>query len=392
MFGRAVGVTAICAVAVHALSLPFGSDINDLTNPAVNPKARSIQIPCAKCGLLTTSADPRHELTINGRSISQVDNFELNLNFAVSADGHRVELGGEAVYPARYHSETYHHERAIQINKVSSSGVKPLQITSSSIRVESLHRVPSDGGAVVQFTFQIISVEGHHTAEVPDIVIDLLQLDSGELFIITVSARPRPAFLPSSSPSTAQGYANRCSLPGPVCRLKSMLSNAVAALRSTRLMKSVPCSYRPSWSKHLPPHFPARPQIVGPNDRARNYQHHHPEHSSSYHSQQYQRHRFFHALARGIIAVLVPVLAGITVGLLVSSLGLLTGRLIGCLWIRWARGGRSRHGRITLEDVDGDEEKFLLLADQDTEPLPLYENAPAYEEFEARSSMEHSQD
>jgi len=83
-------------------------------------------------------------------------------------------------------------------------------------------------------------------------------------------------------------------------------------------------------------------------------------------------------------------LAGITVGLLVSSLGLLTGRLIGCLWVRWARGGRSRHGRITLDNVDGDEEKFLLLADQDTEPLPVYENAPAYEEFEASSSMAHS--
>jgi hypothetical protein len=80
-------------------------------------------------------------------------------------------------------------------------------------------------------------------------------------------------------------------------------------------------------------------------------------------------------------------MAGITVGLLVSLLGLLVGRMIGFVWLRiYPNNHRRRHGRHTRRSrrhYTVDEGKILLCED-DCEPLPRYEDAPAYEEIETR--------
>jgi hypothetical protein len=82
-------------------------------------------------------------------------------------------------------------------------------------------------------------------------------------------------------------------------------------------------------------------------------------------------------------------MAGITVGLLVSLLGMLFGRMIGFLWLRAypTRRQHRRHRRrgicLSRDDTVIEEGKILLHED-DIEPLPAYEDAPSYEEVETR--------
>ena len=79
--------------------------------------------------------------------------------------------------------------------------------------------------------------------------------------------------------------------------------------------------------------------------------------------------------------VLVPIFAGITMGMTVSLLGMLLGRLIAFLWIKFARGGQRGYATVAQEEGEAevvDEKVYEVYVEE--EPLPRYEDAPAYEE------------
>lgn len=87
---------------------------------------------------------------------------------------------------------------------------------------------------------------------------------------------------------------------------------------------------------------------------------------------------------RGFVAVLIPVIAGISVGLAVSLMGLVIGRLISWGWARFARKQKNGSGGAMRGAADVEEGKGLILADEeadedDDEVPPAYEDAPAYE-------------
>lgn len=76
--------------------------------------------------------------------------------------------------------------------------------------------------------------------------------------------------------------------------------------------------------------------------------------------------------------MLIPVVAGISVGLAVSLLGLVVGRIISALWLRCARNNERD---VVREQEDVEEGKGLMLeGEEDEDALPPYEDAPAYEE------------
>lgn len=83
--------------------------------------------------------------------------------------------------------------------------------------------------------------------------------------------------------------------------------------------------------------------------------------------------------------MLIPVVAGISVGLAVSLLGLIVGRVISALWIKCSRSGE--RSVVRREEDDIEEGKGLMLVDDlDEEALPPYEDAPAYEESDKKIS------
>lgn len=78
--------------------------------------------------------------------------------------------------------------------------------------------------------------------------------------------------------------------------------------------------------------------------------------------------------------MLIPVVAGVSVGLAVSLMGLVVGRLIGWVWARFARKQVNDSRAAMGGDADVEEGKGLIFAEEeDAEALPAYEDAPAYE-------------
>jgi hypothetical protein len=76
-------------------------------------------------------------------------------------------------------------------------------------------------------------------------------------------------------------------------------------------------------------------------------------------------------------------MAGITMGMFVSLIGMLVGRLISFLWIKFGRGGQRGYASVaqTEQDTESAEKGIVLLEnDVDEESLPKYEDAPAYDE------------
>ena len=80
----------------------------------------------------------------------------------------------------------------------------------------------------------------------------------------------------------------------------------------------------------------------------------------------------------GVVAILIPVMAGIFVGLTVSMVGLLVGKMIGFLWIKFVRGGKRGYASVALDEetADGEMDKKEI---EHAEAPPVYEDAPAYE-------------
>lgn len=80
---------------------------------------------------------------------------------------------------------------------------------------------------------------------------------------------------------------------------------------------------------------------------------------------------------------MIPVMAGITMGMFVSLIGMLVGRLISFLWIKFGRGGQRGYASVAQseEGTENAEKGIVLLENHvDEESLPKYEDAPSYEE------------
>jgi hypothetical protein len=80
----------------------------------------------------------------------------------------------------------------------------------------------------------------------------------------------------------------------------------------------------------------------------------------------------------GIVAILIPVMAGIFVGLTVSMVGLLVGKMIGWFWMKFVRGGKRGYASVALDEETAEsatDKKEI----EHAEPLPVYEDAPPYE-------------
>ena len=229
------------------------------------------------------------------------------------------------------------------------------------------------GDVVVPLKFLIMGLD-RHSANL-QVAIDLLKTGDGELLILRVESLPQSNFLPiqpQTEPSPEMSDVKECDiLPLQLCKLRNLLH---AKLQGMRLHSSTPCS-APSWlSTHKPPF--GRPRF-----RDGLIRHHgRPHHMRPYlDNHSHHRHHFVRAFTRGLLAILIPVMAGITVGLSVSFLGLVIGRAIGCMWIRLGRGGQHRFSSVTMEECDEFDCDSKILLD---EPPPLYEAAPAYEEIE----------
>jgi hypothetical protein len=194
------------------------------------------------------------------------------------------------------------------------------------------------------------------------------------------------------SHSEHHGYSKECGmLPTALCKLKNAIEAKVHGMKTG--MKKGGChggkgKVRPPHIGKLPGHI--RPHFMRPehDGEAPPPRHHGRPHHMRPHGQQRHHHDkgFMHSFSSGFTAVLIPTLAGIAVGMTVSLLGLLVGRLISFLWIKLYRGGRRGYASVALDDTVDESEnekevisKKSVMLEEDVEALPAYEQAPAYE-------------
>ncbi|KAK5109123.1 hypothetical protein LTR62_007485 [Meristemomyces frigidus] len=204
---------------------------------------------------------------------------------------------------------------------------------------------------------------------------------------------PPPGFHgPPHGPPHGPHHNKECDvLPAPLCRLKNVLDAKIdAALGPSRHRKGG-CPGRKG--QHGPPGFPqGHPPFGPPGLEERPPGPPRPHHGRPHHARPHGRHHgppgghfwghgFLRTVAKGLVSVLIPIFAGITVGMSVSLLGLIVGRLITFSWVHLVRGGRrGGYGSVAREEIldQREEDRRLILAA--LEAPPLYEDAPVYKE------------
>ena len=412
MMHRSVGIFAFCAVGATALILPPGiapaSSDDDAFRPSiVNPKNQLIQLPCPACAFTTKGQTVEGKNDFDDLYWIQGGADDVVLNFSISDDGCALQLGGQTIYaPTSQWNALLAGERlyvdqvpTASDPQVSSDDARrvPLEITSIGLSTEAEVRASSEGDVIVQLQLRIMALEGQFM-QFDGVRIHLLRTDVGELLILRLDNVPDATSLPFPSLSGSASSPHlptmglpdwkECKvLPKAFCKLREMLEAKFDRISHGEFPPGPPHLEFDGHPPHMPPHvnshnldFDAPPPIHHgrPHHVRPHGEHHHPH-----------AHGGVHSIVRSIIGILIPVMAGITVGLLVSLLGMFFGRMIGFLWLRIYPNRRQhrRHRRRSIRlsrAATAAEDGKILLNEDDIEPLPLYEDAPAYEEVETR--------
>lgn len=427
MLGRSVGIIATCsALGANAFLLPPGvapggpppppheAGINPFTS--VNPKSQILELPCSSCAFPAAKAEEKatdedDTVTIQGGANNLV------LNFTVSEDGQELNLNDVPIYPVQAGFDVLGSERAhswivqqlpasssIEDLEADESKGTPLRISGAGTKISQKKIVSANGEEVVPLAFQILSLNDQPMT-IDEVAIQVLRTDDGELLILSVEPahenmmdhlpmtfgpppphpHPHPHHEgPPEGPKDGHGPKQCNSLPAPLCRFLHAMDEKFEAAKNSRIGNAVGCGGRKNGPPHaMPGHF--RPHWGPPDaDGDRNLEggmphmrpHGHHGHKGPHGPHgPHHRHALAHAFFKGVVAILIPVMAGIFVGLTVSMVGLLVGKLIGFLWIKFVRGGKRGYARVAVDEEAEHEDDVQ----KDSEAPPVYEDAPPYE-------------
>ena len=393
-----------------------------------------MRIPCDECAFSTEEEYAPSKY--GSEEVTRIYNggHDVLFNFTTSEGSRRLELNGATIYPPL----AWSGEESVVVHQVPASGQLyvevPLRVTASGLETkvqQHLEESESEAAAsaLVELRYTVLGLE-KQLMQLQAVKIDLLKTGD-ELLLLKVEAatddhpappsndgltgghwpqafRPPPGVPPPHGPPpygpppemTNEKECRR--LPASVCKFKHMLEAKIAHLRHGR-----PCPGRmsmgppgdhmgpphgrvPSHVRPPLPHLPAHgehphPPHGRPHHMRPWHGRHHHGHHHGYHP---HHHHFAGAFVRGFVAVLIPVVAGISVGLFVSLIGLVVGRLITWIWVKYARKGQRGTTSGTREDEFVEEGKGLMLVDESDgeEALPAYEDAPAYEASDEKIS------
>lgn len=401
MLGRTVGALAALSLGANAVLLPPGiSKISDSRNEAVgfaiDPKSQAVKVHCSGCAFPSPQQESVQEKGDDDIVWIQGGSKDVVFNFSVADNDKDLLLNGVKFYPV----DTFmmseptvgqvHSSSSLADIKKNPEQVTPLRVSAAGMKVHKETISPAND-MLVSINYQIHELESQSMA-VDGVELKLLEGEDGKLMIISADATPmNPPF--GISPSTPAD--KECSmLPAALCKWKSVVEDKISGFKPGMPHAFGGCGgRRPRPPHRLPghirPHFD-KPALDG--DRPMHphgpgaHPHPHPPHGphGMHHGPQHHRHHhFFPALMRAFIAVLIPVMAGITMGMFVSLIGMLVGRLISFLWIKFGRGGQRGYASVAQSDeaTESAEKGVIIIEDiADEEPLPKYEDAPAYDE------------
>lgn len=399
MLGRTVGALAALSLGANAILLPPGiSKISDSRNDAlglaIDPKSQAIKIPCSSCAFPSPQESAQEEgdddiVWIQGGA------KDVLFNFSVADNDKDLLLNGVKVYPVdellmgQPTVGQVHSSASLADIKKNPEQVRPLEVSSSGMEVRKEIISPAND-MLVNIDYQVSHLESQPMA-IDGVEIKLIEAQDGTLMIVSLEPTAmKPLFeLSPSAPADKE-----CSmLPATLCKWKSMVEDKVSSFKPGMPHPFGGCGGRRPPHRlpgHIRPHFdkpvdgeerPGRHHPHGPDGHPH---HHHGPHGMHHGPHHHRHHHILPAFVRAFVAVLIPVMAGITMGMFVSLVGMLVGRLISFLWIKFGRGGQRGYASVAQSE-EGTEtgEKGVLVVQEVTvheEPLPKYEDAPAYEE------------
>lgn len=447
MFGRTAGVLFLSAYALRASAfllppaiIPTNNEASVLTSGpgAATAKSFALQLPCSECAFASPHgvAADEDERDKEAEFWAQGGATNVVVNLTVSEDGERLQVNGETIYPLGWTASNLLAQRIYVSQVPATTSLEdvaagkametPLEVTGSGVSVMEQEFVSPEGHMLIPIKHAIFELE-RQPVSLDVISIKVLKTNAGELFIVHVETeekdQPRPDdffgslpeempedfLFPPHPPGPPHGTMKECKvLPESLCKLRNLVEDKIMDMRQgmSQAMTKGGCRgrkhHRPSGGK-LPGHI--KPHFLRPNSH-----HHdmhaeedgmHAHHGRPHHMRPHGHHghhrgygHLMRSFSRGLAAVLIPTMAGIAVGMTVSLVGLVIGRLIGFLWIKCYRGGRRGYQSVRLDEEeeetdreDAEYEKVMVTKNTaEIEPLPMYEEAPAYEDITEQKS------
>lgn len=435
MLCRTIGTIAAIAVGANAFLLPPGvNSASSSSDIAIDPQSQAIKIPCPGCVFPSKEAKATETEEGDGLFWAQGGANDVILNFTVSEDMKILNLNGWQLYPMTLDQASFPTIDQVAASASLADAKKnpeqktALEVSGASIVINEEH-VSSNGDKIVRVTYQVVSLEGQPMS-IDGAEVKLLENADGSLMIIDVEpvSQEHSIFesIPVPPPHHRGGHHGQgmrphkghkeCGMvPAMLCKWVGMVESKVDGFKQGMPHKLGGCGGRKGGKGgaphrlpgHIKPHLDmadkpegdkleaGKPDMEKPEHEGRPHRHHggppRPHHgphgSHGGHHHRHHRH-FLHRILRAFVVVLVPVMAGISMGIFVSLIGMLVGRLIAFMWIKLRRGGQRGYASVAQnesEDENTDVEKGgLEVVAVEEEALPVYEDAPAYEEKEQR--------
>jgi len=279
-----------------------------------------------------------------------------------------------------------------------------LKITGDAMSWMEEETITDAGDALLPMTYWILDLE-EQKMQLSQVNIELLRTAEGELLITSIDSKPpmAPDFdfigLPIKIVDDVPAHevaqdAEDCG-PFTLCGFKASMKALEDKIQSMRGPRP---HGRPGCGKGRRPHngvLPThrRPGFLHPEGkedgvpsfhgmRPHHHDANHPHHG--HHGRHH--HSFFHTFMRGVHMIVIPTLIGVACGMFASVVGMIVGHLVSYMWIRFVRGGRPGYQSVSLDDTAAveeaaaaNDEKIVYEVAAEEEPLPVYEDAPAYE-------------
>ncbi|GAB7343541.1 hypothetical protein MBLNU457_1551t1 [Dothideomycetes sp. NU457] len=403
MRSATVGVLAASALTAQAILLPPGVATESGWNSpfAIDTTNSQIKLPCPECVPTTSQEKIENEGSDDIISI-QGGAMDVLLNFSIE-DAHTLSLNGYPLFSDGHLDPSLGRSRPV-ISQVPSSAslieikeaavpVQTLQVTKDGV-VARIEPASPSGDAVVRVTYEIFWIDGH-IVTVPGAEVTMLKSAEGELMILNVEPAPKHRSIFDSLPP----HDSDAGAPAPkkcndlVCKLNDMMSHVGNSIDSAfkdfkagaPKMKGGCHGRKPGFTTHGTKedgrpgrHHGRPPKMPGMHPHGHHGPHGHHRHHG---------HHMMHRIVHRVLSILVPIFVGMTMGFVATAIGMAIGRLISFLWIKFVRGGQRGYASVAQEESDVEEavvdEKTVCTKTEVDEPLPTYEDAPAYEEVQS---------
>jgi hypothetical protein len=361
MLSRPAGVVATCVLGATAFLIPPhapGPDHHASISPfvSVNPKNQVLELPCSSCAFKVSKGEVEATEADDTFSIQGGAN-NLILNFTVSQDGRELNLNNVPIYPVQAGFDALGAEKAHSwtVNQLpASSSIEelevdetkgvPLRISGAGTKISKMKIISANGDEMIPLDFQILSLNDQPMT-IDEVAIQLLKDENGELLILSVEPAhenmmdhlpmsfgpppppPHPHGEHPDGPHDDPRPPKECdSLPASLCRFLHAVDKKFEAAKHSSLGKFGGCGGRKdgpphAMPGHIRPHFGA-PDTDGnreleggmPPHMRPHGPHHKGPHGRHGHHGPHHRHALGHAFFMGVVAILIPVMAGIFVG------------------------------------------------------------------------------